>query len=71
MSRCQIDRAALAEEAGRCEPPTIFAPGLLRPKRGAKQMRQPSRYRGALPRAAIRILILIVGAPDKPARSRR
>jgi hypothetical protein len=25
-----------AEEAGRCETPAIFAPGLLRPKPGAK-----------------------------------
>src|SRR5271157_1141540 len=37
------------------------------PKRGAKQMRQPSRHWGASPHEAIRILILIVAPQAEPS----
>jgi hypothetical protein len=46
--------------AGRCETPTIFAPGLLPPKPEAKLMRQHAGQRGALLREAMRRLIQIV-----------
>jgi hypothetical protein len=41
--RVGVSAVALAKEAGSCETPAISAPGLLRPKPGAKWMRQRSK----------------------------